>query len=314
MAHRPRPVPALPISLTLAATAALAAALIAAPGCGRDPAKENTDGPGSTTAPTSGDASSGVTASTTTVASTGDTPPTTTEEGPKGDLPVGGECNLFAQDCGEGTKCNAWSMEGGFFPDGAKCVPVSGDKQPGEECAIEGKFGDGIDNCVAGSICLDVENAGKATCVAYCSGTMDDPECPNTGDAQCAFLFEPTVPLCFPSCDPLVQNCSPTDTCVPNIAALGAPFFVCMPRVLGNVPGQYGDVCYALSGCDPSFLCIFAENVPDCGGIYCCSTYCDLDVPGTCTAFDPTLSCIPWFAEGQATPGYEKVGVCGIMP
>ena len=298
MPHRPLPIFFGGLALALIASA-----------CARDTSKESAEG--TVTAPSTGGEPT-TAASTSTQGSSGDITPTTTA-GAKSDLPIGGECSLFAQDCGEGTKCNAWS-DGSIFPNGAKCVPVTGDKEPGDECEVEGKFGDGIDNCQPGSICLDVDNAGKATCVAYCSGSMEDPKCPDAGQAECAFLFEPTVPLCFPSCDPLVQNCSATETCVPNIAALGAPFFVCMPRVLSDIPGQYGDVCYALSGCDKSFLCIFAENVPGCAGMYCCSTYCDLDQPTTCADFDPTLSCIPWFAEGQATPGFEKVGVCGIMP
>lgn len=242
------------------------------------------------------------------------TPTTTADTFPNGDIPSGGECSLFSQDCQQSEKCNAWSSDGGIFPDGAKCVPIMGDRQIGESCTLEGNFGDGIDDCVEGSICLDIDNSGSATCVAYCQGTMKDPTCPDPED-RCAFLFEPTVPLCFPNCDPLTQDCPATDTCVPNIAALGAEFFVCMPQVFEEIPGQYGDACYALSGCDPSYLCIFAENVPNCqGDTYCCSTYCDLDSPDTCANFDPTLDCVPWFSDGQATPGYESVGICAIMP
>jgi len=288
-------------------------------GCNKDPAETGAEGTTETSAtsapPTTSDAG-------TTTAGTGstteDSSPTTSgmsgmsDTFPDGDIPSGGQCSLFAQDCGANEKCNAWSSDGGIFPDGAKCVPLMGDALPGEGCTVEGSFGDGIDSCVEGSICLDIDNSGKATCVAYCLGSMDDPTCPDVAD-RCAFLFEPTVPLCFPSCDPLAQDCGETDTCVPNIAALGAEFFVCMPRVFEEIPGQYGDACYALSGCDPSYLCVFAENVPGCGGTYCCSTYCDITEPDTCTMFDPTLSCVPWFAEGAATPGYEDVGVCGIQ-
>ncbi len=267
---------------------------------------------------TTGTSGATATPTTTTDATSDDSTPTTSGSGvsetfPDGDIPSGGQCSLFSQDCSASEKCNAWSMDGGIFPDGAKCVPIMGDAQVGEGCTVEGKFGDGIDNCVEGSICLDLDNSGKATCVAYCQGSMGDPTCPGASD-ECAFLFDPTVPLCFPGCDPLTQNCGQTDTCVPNIAALGAEFFVCMPRVFEQIPGQYGDACYALSGCDPSYLCIFAENVPGCGGEYCCSTYCDLSTPDTCTQFDPTLSCVPWFTEGQATPGYEDLGICGVMP
>lgn len=275
--------------------------------CGSGTAKDPTT-TGSMT--TGAGSASETTTQTTGVGSTETTP--TTGEAPKPDLPVGGECDLFAQDCGEGTKCNAWSSDGSIFPDGAKCVPV-GDKLPGEPCTVENKFGSGLDDCAAGSICLDIDNSGMASCIAYCGGSMDAPQCPDP-ESRCSFLFEPTVPLCFTSCDPLVQNCGAAETCVPNIAALGAPYFVCMPRVFDEIPGQYGDPCAALSNCDPSFLCIFAENVPACSNTYCCSSYCELDKPDTCTTFDPLLACVPWFEPGQATPGYENVGICGIMP
>src|SRR5690606_38942722 len=140
----------------------------------------------------------------------------------------------------------------------SRCVPVDPNPVgPGEVCVVPGDFGDGIDNCDKGSICLDLEHEGSATCVAYCSGSMDAPKCPETED-RCSFLFEPTVPVCFTKCDPLIQDCSPAESCVPNETALGAPHFVCMPRVLEEIPGQYGDSCYALSGCEPGNLCIFA--------------------------------------------------------
>ena len=282
--------------------------------CKSDPGETTTQ----VSSTTSGDSATTepVVPGTTTTSGTTDEPtPTTSADTnfPNGDIPDGGQCNLFAQDCMAGQKCNAWNEDGGIFPNGAKCTPIMGERLPGEGCTLEGNFGAGVDDCAEGSICLDIDNSGKAACVAYCQGNMDDPTCPEVGD-KCAFLFEPTVPLCFPSCDPLVQDCSPVETCVPNIAALGAEFFVCMPRVFEELPGQYGDACYALSGCDPSYLCIFAENVPGCDGTYCCSTYCDLTAPETCTNFDPTLSCIPWYQAGDETPGYENVGVCGVMP
>ena len=306
----------------------LSLALPGALGCNGGPAGTGAESSSGDSAPVTSSASSttGPTgdASTTDATSEDSTPTTPTTSGmsgmsgmsdtfPDGDIPSGGQCNLFGQDCGADEKCNAWNTDGGIFPNGAKCVPVMGDQQPGEGCKVEGKFGDGLDDCVEGSICLDLDDSGMATCVGYCLGSMADPSCPQVED-RCAFLFEPTVPLCFPNCDPLTQDCGETDTCVPNIAALGAEFFVCMPRVFEEIPGQYGDACYALSGCDPSYLCIFAENVPGCGATYCCSTYCDTSMPDTCTIFDPTLSCVPWFPEGQATPGYESVGICGITP
>lgn len=268
-----------------------------------------TEDPGvSTTTPTP------TTSSDTTVDDSGPTP-TTEDSAPLPDYaPSGGMCNLFLQDCNPSEKCTAWSMDGSLFPNGTKCVPETGDRLPGEDCALEGDFGEGIDNCAAGSLCLDIDNSGQASCVAYCSGDMQSPSCPEPED-KCAFLFEPTVPLCFPACDPLAQNCPESDACVPNLAALGSEYFVCMPLVFQEIPGQYGNACYAISGCDKGFQCIFAENVPMCeGDVYCCSAWCDIEMPETCKQFDPTIDCVPWYEEGAATPGYENVGICGIMP
>lgn len=294
----------VPRSLTVALGVMLA-------GCSPDP-KSSGSATADTATSTDTTSSTGPTtsASTTTTGTTG-TPTTSTTAVTTGG--IGGECNLFLQDCPAEQKCTAYSEDGSIFPNGTRCVPLDPNpKMPGDDCVVPGKFGDGVDNCGKGSLCLDIENDGKATCVAYCTGTMDDPECPEPTQ-ECSFLFEPTVPVCFTACNPLLQNCSAGETCVPNEAALGAPFFVCMPRVYPEIPGKYGDSCLALSGCDPGNLCIFAENLPMCDTVYCCSVWCDLDDVEPCAQFDPTLSCVPWFGMGAATPGYEDVGICGIM-
>ncbi|HEY8378781.1 MAG TPA: hypothetical protein VIK91_19955 [Nannocystis sp.] len=282
-------------------------------GCSSDPkpAVSGSDGTSTTEAGTT--SGTGTTTGATTSTTTG-APTTSTTEPTTGDTGgIGGMCNLFLQDCPPDQKCTAYSLDGSIFPNGTRCVPVDPNPVgPGDDCVVPGEFGDGIDNCGKGSLCLDIEHDGMATCVPYCLGSMDDPVCPGAND-KCAFLFEPTVPVCFTSCDPLLQNCAPGETCVPNEAVLGAPYFVCMPRVYPEIPGQYGDSCLALSGCDPGNLCIFAENVPGCTGTYCCSVWCDLQDVEPCAQYDPTLSCVPWFEPGAATPGYENVGICGIM-
>ena len=283
---------------------------------GTDPSTPlTTTGEGSTSpnVPTSGGSASESSSPTSTSGESESNDDTNVSTPPTDHGGSGGQCNLFLQDCNEGEKCTAWSMDGGIFPNGTKCVPQTGDKLPGEQCSLEGDFGDGTDDCVAGSMCLDIDNSGKATCVSYCGGDMEQPTCPN--EDKCAFLFEPTVPLCFPGCNPLAQDCPDGDACVPNIAALGSEYFVCMPLVFEAIPGQYGDACYAISGCDKGFQCIFALNVPNCAGdMYCCSSWCDLDAPNTCKDFDDTIDCVPWYEQGSATPGYENVGICGIMP
>lgn len=290
--------------------------LAAAPsGCGGG-GKQTSDSPSTSDGTSSGSPTTSTTATPSTTTSEDETTvtPTVTTAVIGGDMGSnGGQCSLFMQDCPNGEKCSAWS-DGSIFPNGTRCVPESPDSlPPGSECIVDGDFGDGTDNCQKGSLCLDIENDGMATCIAYCTGSMEDPKCPDQAEQRCSFLFDPVVPLCFTRCDPLIQNCGNGEACVPNIAALGAPYFVCMPRVFPEIPGKYGDSCYALSGCDPGNLCIFAENLPGCQTDYCCSVWCDLEAQNPCEQFDPTVSCVPWFEEGQASPGFETVGICGIL-
>lgn len=302
MTHRPPRASVLLVALALPVAA----------GC---PANPSTSGTTESTSddPSTGTATTDPPGTSSTSATTSDVEPTTTSQLPP-DMggSSGGQCNLFLQDCKAGEKCTAWNMDGGVFPNGTKCVPATGEKEAGEGCTVDGMFGEGIDDCAKGSICLDLDNNGTATCVAYCAGSMEAPSCPEATD-ECAFLFEPTVPLCFPACDPLAQDCNDGDACVPNVAVLGAEYFVCMPMV--GTGGTYKDTCALISGCDEGFQCIPADNVPGCNpsAFYCCSVWCDLETPETCLDYDQTIACVPWYEEGKATPGYENVGICGVL-
>ncbi len=51
-----------------------------------------------------------------------------------------------------------------------------------------------------------------------------------------------------------------------------------------------------------------ADYLPACDTMSCCSPFCDLQSP-LCPA---PLECIPWYEEGQAPPGLEPIGVCGV--
>ena len=60
--------------------------------------------------------------------------------------------------------------------------------------------------------------------------------------------------------------------------------------------------------CDPGLACIDGDFL-GCADAACCSSYCELSDPTSCTEFG--LVCYPWYAEGQAPPGFEDVGICG---
>jgi len=260
----------------------------------------------------------------TTQAQTSDNQTTTTTDpsttaAPEPDMPKGdgNQCSLVEQDCKQGEKCVPWNENGGIFPDGVKCVdePANADAI-GSECVVTGGFGNGEDSCQKGAICLDLDDDGLATCVEFCSGSLDNPFCMSE-DYKCVPLFEPEVPLCFRKCDPLVQNCGDGEGCFMDALMLGSEGFVCMPRVENTADGggEYGELCIAASNCKPGFSCIWPENLPDCPYIYCCSPWCNIqNGDDDCLAFDSELNCVPWYEEGQETPGYENVGICGIIP
>ena len=118
------------------------------------------------------------------------------------------------------------------------------------------------------------------------------------------------MPLCLPQCDPLLQNCAEGSACYP-----GDEGFVCVPDASGPELGAYGDACEFTNACDPSLLCIGAAAVPGCESSRCCSDFCDMADPepsSGCGGVAQGQECIAFFPEGQAQPGYEDVGFCGL--
>ncbi|MCA9690122.1 MAG: hypothetical protein R3A51_16555 [Nannocystaceae bacterium] len=234
------------------------------------------------------------------------------------DSPVGGNtCSLLSQDCPEGEKCVPWNEDGGIFPTGVKCVQEFPNPDTiGSKCTVQ-QFGSGEDSCEKGSMCLDLDNDGEATCIEFCMGDNQSDSYCMDNNYTCVELFVPVVPLCFRKCDPLVQDCPDGEGCFMDAPMLGAEGFVCMPLVQNLSPGGgvYGEGCIAMSNCVPGYSCVFAENVPDCNGnVYCCTPWCNITEDQPCLEYDEKLNCIPWYTEGTAPPGFEQVGICGIMP
>lgn len=46
-------------------------------------------------------------------------------------------CDPFEQDCPAGQKCAAWSNNASSAWNATRCVPVTGDQQPGEPCTVQ---------------------------------------------------------------------------------------------------------------------------------------------------------------------------------
>jgi hypothetical protein len=220
------------------------------------------------------------------------------------------ECDVFAQDCPEGQKCSAYADDGGGSWNAAKCVPVmENPKQPGEPCTAEGGGLSGIDDCEKGAMCWDVDAENMGVCVAQCQGTWEDGFCEDP-DNYCQSYADGVLILCFYACDPLAQDCDPSDVCIFN----GSGNFQCVLDASGD-EGQQHDPCMFANSCDPGLICLDATAADECDPMAsgCCEPYCDLDDPDAdmkCGGVGQV--CNPYFEMGMAPPGHEDVGFCAV--
>jgi hypothetical protein len=220
-------------------------------------------------------------------------------------------CDVFAQDCTEGEKCSAWASDGGTSWDAAKCVPVmENPKQPGEPCMVEGNGVSGIDNCDLGSYCFDTDAENMGVCFALCKGTIEAPFCEQPFWV-CAITGDGNLNLCLEGCNPLVQDCDPTDVCIADLSGE----FICILDASGD-EGQQHDPCMFANECDPGLLCLDdATAAVECDPMAdgCCEPFCDLSDPDAdvkCGGVGQV--CNPYFEMGMVPPWYENVGYCAI--
>jgi hypothetical protein len=219
------------------------------------------------------------------------------------------QCDPWAQDCPLGEKCMPWANDGGDAWNAMKCVPIARDPaQPGEPCTVEGSPTSGLDDCDIASMCFYVDpRTNMGTCVAFCGGDPTGTTCPPGTD--CPITDSSVLILCLPLCHPLASDCA-VGLCAPMVAD-----FHCVPNESGDA-GAYGEPCAYVNACDPGLFCADAATVPGCAGASgCCSEFCDVtltDPDSQCAGQAEGQECLPWYAEGDAPPGYENVGVCGI--
>ena len=225
------------------------------------------------------------------------------------------ECDVWLQDCPDGEKCMPWANDGGNAWNALKCVSVDPDpKQPGDTCTVDGNGVSGLDDCDVASMCWNVDPETKmGTCVAFCEGSPEAATC-NSPNETCVIANGGVLILCLPACDPLLQDCAPEETCLPNTAGDG---FACVLDASGD-NGPAGTPCEYANACNVGLLCVGADVVPGCVGSQgCCAPYCDTTDAGANTdcanAFaSPGAECVPFFEMGMAPPGHEDVGICMI--
>jgi len=285
--------------------------------CGPTPGTEGSGEADASTSSTSGQApttgvdsgtSSGAAADTGTtgeVASSGETGLDSFTTGPT-DSPTN-ECDVWLQDCPPGEKCAAYANDDGASWNALKCVPVVDDPAlPGEPCAVEGNGISGIDSCDLGGMCWDVDAEDQGICIALCTGTPDSPIC--APGLTCGIFNEGVLILCFDSCDPLEQDCDPSDLCVPNQSADG---FLCVLQATSEDMDVHTP-CTFDGRCDPGLWCAPSESAVECDPEVdgCCEAFCDLTQPNSCPGQGQL--CNPWYPEGQAPEGDEDVGFCAV--
>lgn len=210
----------------------------------------------------------------------------------------GSDCSLARQDCPDGNKCSAF----GESYDQARCVPVSGDRKPGEECTVVPGY-TGEDDCETGAVCLRLDLVGPAVCFDMCKAV--DPLCENGENFDCFQGVVGIVDVCVPSCDPLGNDCDTDFICVPE-----GQIFWCIPAV-GNVP-LFG-ACPNGNECGAGLFCASPigamECDPDVSG--CCLPFCDLNgTEDACPGMGQV--CVSIYPPDDIPSKYSHVGICTI--
>lgn len=224
---------------------------------------------------------------------------------------VGGTitCDSWTQDCREGEKCTAWAADGGTAWNATKCVPVTGQQKPGEPCTAEGGGVSGVDDCVEGAMCWQVDAGGKGQCVALCTGSEEAPVCEELNDGcgttQCAITNAGALNICLDSCDPLAQDCPGDDRCLPVSGT-----FVCF--LDAGESGAVFDPCEFANSCDKGLLCAAATAAIECDqeAVGCCVPMCSI-AAGDAGCPGVGQQCLP--IHDPPTDGCEDVGYCTVM-
>ena len=220
-------------------------------------------------------------------------------------------CSIWDPDsCAEGEKCTLASCEpgSGFF-DSEVCRPITGDVQEGEPCVwIDAQWS--YDTCGDGMFCWDPDpDSGVGTCVAFCTGTPDEPSCSREG--WICNMWKEVGSMCTPPCMPFEDDCPTGCSCQTPSSAFGE--FTCMPAQMD--PAPMGEPCDYDSACGPGSLCVWADGLESrelcVEGRGCCTRYCDLEAEAPCPEAMGSEVCVPRFPD-EPDPDLARIGACMI--
>jgi hypothetical protein len=265
-------------------------------------------GAGGPTGATTGDGPTGATTTTgaPTSSTAGDTSGSMTSFIVAFDMPDDpGDCDTYAQDCPEGQKCAPWAEGGGSAWNATKCVPVTGDQLPGETCMAEGGGVSGLDDCIKGAMCWDVDARNQGVCVAHCIGTRQMRACAEP-DFVCPVYAEGVLNICIPGCDPLAQDCPEDELC---LATSGT--YLCVLDASGDA-GAVFDACEFANACAKGLLCLGPQAAAECdqGATGCCLPLCSI-ADGGAACPGAGQECLPVYMPQPE--GFEDVGHCTVM-
>lgn len=220
---------------------------------------------------------------------------------PAPDVPPG-DCDPWKADCPEGQKCSPSADPGDPTWTTLRCVPLVVDPAPpGAPCVVIGHATSGLDSCERHALCWDFDETLHGTCISLCSGDEHDNHCPNSADT-CVLANDKILPVCLPSCDPLVLDCLEGHVCVPTDGD-----FACAPDASGAGGGLFAS-CNAGNACDPGLVCASSSLAAQCDprSDECCLPFCDRDAANSCP---PTQTCQVWLPNSVGLE-HDNVGVC----
>lgn len=204
-------------------------------------------------------------------------------------------CDPGAQDCPEGQKCTSYvSTPGKETVDATHCVDIMGDRSFGEACERM----DGNDDCAIGLFCMtDVSgHIGMGVCLEFCSIAQ-----PCEFGGECFAFNDGALPLCQQLCDPLIQDCAPTQGCY-----LAFDSFVCATPGPPDGGGNDGDTCGTIQGCNPGLVC--TTGTDGCTDTQCCTPICDLGgASDQCAAPEACIAALE-----DPPPMLTQVGYCAV--
>jgi hypothetical protein len=215
------------------------------------------------------------------------------------------QCDLFAQDCGDGQRCVPWSCDGTPQWNGTRCSAIADDPVGiGEPCTMQDSPYSGLDDCQRSAMCWEVDEATlEGTCIGLCIGSLADPDCAESC-AECLLPAEGVLALCVTSCDPVMQTCDAGDGCY-----LVGEAYVCAPSSAPDA--MPGDACEDVTDCAPGDTCVNGAFVPGCTpGEGCCTPFCTEGDPGGCDEV-PGSACAALFLPGQGPACVpDETGIC----